>query len=67
MSLIQIVCDQIIAEGPQIETAIARQRYVEETINAMTNVELLERISDALPLTELFAGRQGRRLNPARR
>lgn len=47
-TLNELVRDQIIAEGPQIVIASERERYVDETLNHMTNVELLERISDAL-------------------
>ena len=47
-TLNQLIRDQILAEGPQIETYIYRESYVDGQLNTLTNVELLERISDAL-------------------
>jgi hypothetical protein len=58
-TLKQLVRDQILAEGPDIASTRdqwthqeqynrACYDYVDGELNAMTNVELLERISDAL-------------------
>jgi hypothetical protein len=58
-TLNRLVRDQILAEGPDIASERDRwpsqdayehrcQNYVNEQLNDMTNVELLERISDAL-------------------
>lgn len=49
-TLKDMVRDQILDEGPEIEpsTASNREYYIDATLNSMTNVELLERISDAL-------------------
>jgi hypothetical protein len=47
-TLQDLVFNQIIMEGPQIEDEAQRDQYVMETLNAMTNCELLTRISDAL-------------------
>ena len=56
-TLHQLVRDQILADGPKFELPKGaslddycdeRVRYVDRKLNAMTNVELLERISDAL-------------------
>lgn len=47
-SLVNLVLAQVLVEGPQIEAPSARDRYITETINEMTNMELLERISNAL-------------------
>ena len=44
----ELVIDQVLAEGPQITDEVKRDRYIEDTINLWSNVELLERISDAL-------------------
>ena len=49
-TLYDLVIDQVVAGGPQICDDAARERYVAEEINAWTNIELLERISDALRL-----------------
>jgi hypothetical protein len=48
-TLNELVRDQILAEGPQTPL-LAATRYVDRELNAMTNVELLERISDAIEL-----------------
>jgi hypothetical protein len=46
--------DQVLNEGPQIigesskETQQLRQSYVEDIMNSWTNVELIQRINDAL-------------------
>jgi hypothetical protein len=48
ITLNELVRDQIIAEGPQIEDPAQRERYVDSQINILSNVELLERISDAV-------------------
>lgn len=42
-----LVRDQIRDEGPP-QSIIAGARYVDVQLNAMTNVELLEYISDAI-------------------
>jgi len=56
-TLNQLVRDQILAEGPQIELPEGSTQadyydeltsYVDGQLNAIANVELLERISDAL-------------------
>jgi hypothetical protein len=55
-TLNELVRDQILAEGPEIEQSGNTQasyvdacnNYVDEQLNMMTNIELLERISDAL-------------------
>lgn len=55
-SLSELVREQILAEGPQIsdgytnQAAVerARERYIDDQLNDLTNVELLERISDAM-------------------
>jgi hypothetical protein len=55
MSIVQeIVLHQVLMEGPQIEDPRKRERYIDETINAMTNVELLERISNAIEASKGF-------------
>jgi hypothetical protein len=49
-TLNQVVRDQILAGGPEIldgESELQEQ-YIDSELNAMTNVELLSRISDAL-------------------
>ena len=47
-TLHQLVRDQILADGPPIGGILRRLEYANTQLNAMTNVELLERISDAL-------------------
>ena len=49
-SLNELVRDQILAEGPEYLDGDSRlqNEYVDEQLNALTNVELLERISDAI-------------------
>jgi hypothetical protein len=55
-TLNQLVRDQILDEGPDeigfatslVEQSSNWERYVDEQLNAMTNVELLERISNVL-------------------
>jgi hypothetical protein len=58
-TLNELVRKQILAEGPDIASSRdqwthqaqydqAREDYVDGVLNAMTNVELLERISDVL-------------------
>ena len=55
-NLMDLVRDQILEEGPaSLKDYISQNAYldactdyVDEQLNAMTNVELLERISDAL-------------------
>lgn len=44
----ELVREQVLAEGAQIEDARQRLVYVDQTIDAMDNTELLDRISDAL-------------------
>lgn len=53
----QIFRQQVLAEGPQHEDARLAFVYVDETIDAMDNTELLDRISDAL---EAQASEQGK-------
>lgn len=43
------VREQILAEGPQIGEEMQCERYIDAHLLAMTNVELLKLISDALP------------------
>jgi hypothetical protein len=47
-SINEIVREQILEEAAQMPDPTARLVYVEEVINRMPQVELLERISDAL-------------------
>jgi hypothetical protein len=53
-TLNQLVRDQILAEGPEefdgmyMTSVPTQERYINEQLNAMTNAQLLERISDAL-------------------
>ena len=49
-TLNELVREQILAEGPEYLDGDAKlqDEYVDEQLNAMTNVELLERISDIL-------------------
>jgi hypothetical protein len=49
-NLMVLVRQQVLAEGPEYLHGNVRliDEYVDEQINAMTNVELLERISAAL-------------------
>ena len=50
-TLNQLVRDQILAEGPQImgpDALTRREEYTDDALSIMSNVELLERISDAL-------------------
>jgi hypothetical protein len=55
-SLNQLVRDQILAEGPddvlQAAPTWEQSMYVDGQLNAMTRVELLERISDALAVIQ---------------
>jgi hypothetical protein len=55
-TLNELMRDQILAEGPQIELPDgatqadyidARNTYIDDQLNSMTNLELLERISAA--------------------
>jgi hypothetical protein len=67
-TLNELMRDQILAEGPQIELPDgatqadyidARNTYIDDQLNSMTNLELLERISDAvLKLTQYSDPRQ---------
>jgi hypothetical protein len=54
MTLNELVRHQVRAEGPDLEHDEFYEdrvaQYVDEQLNSMTNVELLERISDALAL-----------------
>ena len=43
-----IVREKIMDEGPPLEPSEADLHYVDNTLNAMSNVELLEYISGAL-------------------
>lgn len=48
-SLSELVRDQISAEGPdELSGPDAQEEYIDEALNAMSHVELLERISDAM-------------------
>jgi len=47
-TLFELVYDQVVAEAPRIEDPAHLEDYVYAELNEMTNVELLERISDAL-------------------
>jgi hypothetical protein len=55
-TLNELIRKQVLCEGPQIgdgfnrheDVERSRENYVDETLNSMTNVELLERISDQL-------------------
>lgn len=47
-TLSEMVRSQILAEGPDLEGPTACDRYIDETLSMMSNLELLERISDAL-------------------
>ncbi len=49
-TLNELVREQVLAEGPESLDCDSRlqEEYVNEQLCAMTNVELLERISDAL-------------------
>jgi hypothetical protein len=44
----ELVRAQVLAESPQHEDARVRWLYVDQTIDAMDNTELLDRISDAI-------------------
>ena len=58
-TLNQLVRDQILAEANQITDPDWRERYVDTVLCNMSNVELLERISQALQtLTERSDPRQ---------
>lgn len=46
-----LVRAQVLAEGPQHEDARLAMVYVDQTIDAMDNTELLDRISDAIAST----------------
>lgn len=48
MEIFEYIFDQVLDEGPQIMREDLRQQYVEEIMNSWTNVELLQRINDAL-------------------
>lgn len=52
MELFELMFDQVLAEGPQIMDEELRQRYVEDIMNSWTNVELLQRINDAITRSE---------------
>lgn len=47
MTISEAVRAQVLEESPQHEDARVRWLYVEQTIDAMDNTELLDRISDA--------------------
>jgi hypothetical protein len=55
-TLDRLVRDQILAEGPAVFNGfsmvqwLTQERYIDEQLNSLTNVELLERISHALEL-----------------
>lgn len=53
----ELVRAQVLAEGPQHRGARAAMVYVDLSIDAMDNTELLDRISDAL---EAKASEQGK-------
>jgi hypothetical protein len=44
--------EQVLNEDLQVIDVNVRQRYVEEIMNSWTNVELLQRINDALSRSE---------------
>lgn len=46
----ELVRAQVLAEGPQHEDPRQAMVYVDQTIDAMDNTELLDRISDAITL-----------------
>lgn len=46
-TLQEMVREQIAAEGPDDNGPVSEE-YIDDQLNHMTNVELLERISDAL-------------------
>jgi hypothetical protein len=46
----ELVRAQVLAESPQHEDGRVRRVYVDQTIDAMDNTELLDRISDAIAL-----------------
>jgi hypothetical protein len=52
MELFELMFDQVLAESPQIMDEELRQRYVEDIMNSWTNVELIQRINDALTRSE---------------
>ena len=47
MTISGVVRRQILAEGPQHEDGRAAVVYVDQAIEALSNTELLDRISDA--------------------
>lgn len=52
MEVFEYIYDRVLDEGPQIMDTDLRQSYVEEIMNSWTNVELLQRINDALSRSE---------------
>lgn len=58
MEIFEYIFDQVLEEGPQImgdtheQSVQLRQCYVEEIMNSWSNVELLQRINDALTRSE---------------
>lgn len=52
VELFELMFDQVLAESPQIMDEELRQRYVEDIMNSWTNVELIQRINDALTRSE---------------
>jgi hypothetical protein len=47
-TLNELVRDNILDAGPQIDFEEGRTRYVDGVLNGMNNVQLLEAISDTL-------------------
>jgi len=47
-TLSEMVREQVLTEGPKLEDRTEIIWYTDHAINGMSNVELLERISDAL-------------------
>lgn len=52
VELFELMFDQVLAESPQIMDEELRQHYVEDIMNSWTNVELIQRINDALTRSE---------------
>ncbi len=52
----ELVRAQVLAEGHQITDARERMVYVDQTLDAMGNTELLDRISDAIASQQSSGG-----------
>lgn len=46
------IFQQVLEEGPQIMDSNLRTTYVEDIVNSWSNVEMLQRINDALMAKE---------------